>query len=50
MGAGWKTLGHDINRKLWLLESDSLSAEARRGTRQAVVVKKKILSIISDHF
>ena len=31
--AGWKTLGHDISRKLWLLESDSLCAEARRRTR-----------------
>ena len=31
--AGWKTLGHDISRQLWLLESDSLCAEARRRTR-----------------
>ena len=31
--AGWKTLGHDISRQLWLLESDSLCAEARRQTR-----------------
>jgi hypothetical protein len=31
--AGWKTLGHDISRRLWLLESDSLCAEARRRTR-----------------
>src|SRR6516162_8168509 len=31
--AGWKTLGHSISRRLWLLESDSLCAEARRRTR-----------------
>jgi hypothetical protein len=31
--AGWKTLGHDISRKLWLLKSNSLCAEARRRTR-----------------
>ena len=30
---GWKTLGHDISRQLWLLESDSLCAEAKRQTR-----------------
>jgi hypothetical protein len=29
----WKTLGHSISRRLWLLESDSLCAEARRRTR-----------------
>ena len=32
-GAGWKTLGDNISRRLWLLESDSLCAEARRRTR-----------------
>ena len=31
--AGWKTVGHDISRRLWLLESNSLCAEARRQTR-----------------
>jgi Sulfotransferase family len=31
--AGWQTLGHGISRRLWLLESDSLCAEARRRTR-----------------
>ena len=31
--AGWKTLGHDISRKLWVLKSSSLCAEARRRTR-----------------
>jgi hypothetical protein len=47
VGAGWKTLGHDINGKLWLPESDALSAEASRRTRQASRCAKKILSIIS---
>ena len=27
MVAGWKTLGDDISRRLWLLNSDSLCAE-----------------------
>ena len=31
--AGWKTLGDNISRRLWLLESDSLCAEARRRTQ-----------------
>src|SRR5262245_1406559 len=31
--AGWKTLSHNISRQLWLLESSSLCAEARRRTR-----------------
>ena len=31
--AGWKTISHDISRRLWLLESNSLCAEARRRTR-----------------
>jgi Sulfotransferase family len=30
---GWKTLGSDVSRWLWLLESDSLCTEARRRTR-----------------
>ena len=33
MVAGWKTLGDDISRRLWLLDSDSLCGEARRRTR-----------------
>jgi len=47
VGAGWKTLDHDINRKLWLLESDSLSAETRRRTRQPSRCEKENLV---DHF
>jgi hypothetical protein len=31
--AGWKTLGDDFSRQLWLLDSDSLCAEARRRTK-----------------
>ncbi|MBV9645384.1 MAG: sulfotransferase [Verrucomicrobia bacterium] len=31
--AGWRKLGDTLSRKLWLLESDSLCAEARHGTR-----------------
>ena len=31
--AGWKALGDHISRRLWLLESASLCAEARRRTR-----------------
>jgi Sulfotransferase family len=31
--AGWKTLGPEISRRLWLLESDSLCTQARRRTR-----------------
>src|ERR1700749_3397708 len=30
---GWKTLGSDVSKWLWLLESDSLCTEARRRTR-----------------
>ena len=30
--AGWKTLGDNISRRLWLLESDFLCADARRRT------------------
>src|SRR6201993_2898470 len=30
---GWKTLGSEVSRWLWLLESDSLCTEARRRTR-----------------
>src|SRR5262249_167678 len=33
MVAGWKTLGDDISRRLWLLNSDSLCGEARRRSR-----------------
>jgi len=29
----WKTLGDDISRQLWLLESDSICAEAKRRSR-----------------
>ena len=32
-GQRWKTLGDDISRQLWLLESDSICAEARRRSR-----------------
>ena len=32
-GERWKTLGDDISRQLWLLESDSICAEARRRSR-----------------
>ena len=30
--AGWRTLGDRLSRRLWLLESEALCAEARRGT------------------
>ena len=32
-GERWKTLGDDISRQLWLLDSDSICAEARRRSR-----------------
>jgi LPS sulfotransferase NodH len=31
--AGWETLGDNISRQLWLLDSEALCAEARRRTR-----------------
>ncbi len=30
--AGWSTLGDRLSRGLWLLQSEALRAEARRGT------------------
>jgi hypothetical protein len=33
LAAGWRTLGDRLSRRLWLLQSEALLAEAKRRTR-----------------
>src|SRR4029077_4684308 len=34
LAAGWRTLGDRLSRRVWVLQSESLLTEARRGTER----------------